>query len=138
MKSAEVLRPTITNEELRFLVMPTLLALSKRSLPPRGAMRIRRMVREYDPLRKDLEAVRLQTLEKYGTKDAEGELLKDDQGNVEFADGQRAAFEMVWADALADEIECHATITLEHFGDDPIEAQLLIGLCNLLIEEIDQ
>lgn len=126
--------PTITNLELTNLVMPALLQLAQRKLPARGALRIRRMVRELGNHEKDLNAERIKLLTEYGQKGDDGKLKQGERGNVVFGEGGEAEFSTAYAPFLATEIEYPASLTMQHLGDAEIEPAILIGLCDLLDE----
>jgi len=129
--------PTITNAELTNLVMPALMELANRKLPPAGALRIRRMVRELGNREKDLNAERIKLLTEYGLKGEDGKLRQDQRGAVVFGEGSEEEFSAAYAPFLAEQIESVATLTMAHLGDAEIEPSLLIGLCDLLDEGDD-
>ncbi|MHB0874576.1 MAG: hypothetical protein ACYC5O_00885 [Anaerolineae bacterium] len=136
---------TLTNAQAQ-AAHGALTELSRSMLPPAGALRVRKTLRDLGPHLADVEAERQKLIGEYGLKDADGKLVLKDSagqivtdgvGTVQFADdAARQAFAEGYAELMAATWSTEFPIRASDLGSTaPMRAETLLALGNLLVEE---
>lgn len=110
--------------------------LSARAVPPRGALKIRRLTRELRPLMEDLQAEQQRLLEQHVEKTPGGEFATEgDQRTWLYkSEGDRAAYTAAMQELLGASVSVQQTLTLADLGTADIRPMLLEQLGALLEE----
>lgn len=129
---------TITNGE----VLNALVAakgLMNEKLPPRGALKVRKIDRDLTTAWGDVEAVRQGLIDEYAERDDAGAVVNgepiDGQTTVKIAAEHREAFNAAWAELMGAEVPAPAVLSVEDFGSAEIAPAVLVALGNLVSDE---
>lgn len=121
-------------------VYTALLALNeiaKLTLPARGALRVRRLVRQLNELWEDVEAVRQMLLDRFAVRGTDGNpqhVLQGGQEVIQIQPEHEEAFQMAWREVLGQEVEVAQALEPEDFGSVELQPALLIALGDLVAD----
>lgn len=86
---------TVKNVEV-FMAVETLNSIFSKPVNTKEGMALslafRRLVRDIDPILKDINDIRADLVERYSEKDKDGNVATDENGNVKFVEGGQVAF----------------------------------------------
>lgn len=127
---------TLTNAEA-MTAHAGLTELATLLLPPAGALRIRRVLRELRGHLEDIEAERQKLLEAHGQHGEDGKLVTNESGAVQFADDEaRQAFAAEYAALMNATWETEYPVRVSDLGTKAeMKAETLLALGDLLVEE---
>ena len=110
--------------------------LSRLLLPPAGALRIRKTVRDLRAHLDDVEAERQKLLEAHGQHGEDGKLLTGESGAVQFADDEALqAFATAYAELMAATWSTEYPVRASDLGTTAtMRAETLVALGELLEE----
>lgn len=114
-------------------------AMASLKLPPKTALKVKKLHRTVSAHTEDVDAVRKEIVERYAEKDENGKPKPGDKvdGNetVRIAPDKMEEFKAAMKELGEQEFEVPVTLTLEEFGPDPIAPNVLILLGDVLKDD---
>ena len=129
---------TITNLEA-IQAKAALEGLAQIIYPGGTALRIKRMYREIAAIVADVEALRVEALQRLGKHGDDGQLVTDDKGNVAFPTVEAAREFAAYVRSIHEAtVEVRYMLTEAEATSRDVAPGLLIGLGGLLVEDTEK
>lgn len=131
---------TLTNKQ----VLDALLALNGLAdlkIPPKAALKVRKLHRAVQEAWEDVETIRKKMVEEYTEKDGEGKPVQGEpingQTTYKLTKEGESLFNAAWLDLMKAPVDLNVSpLTIADLGSTEVQAGLLIGLGPLLDEEV--